>query len=260
MQHWPADKVERRPIKSLLPYARNARTHSDEQVAQIAASMKEWGWTNPILVDEGGTIIAGHGRVLAAKRLGITDAPVMVAEGWSEEKKRAYVLADNKLALNAGWDTEMLAAEIGDLDGAGFDISLLGFSDAELAAMSASKTEGKTDPDEVPEAPETPIAAPGDVWVLGKHRIACGDATDPDVVAKALNGVEPHLMVTDPPYGVKYDANWRSEAARTSEGMGNRAIGAGAVGKVLNDDRTDWREAWALFPRRGPRLAAPVSC
>lgn len=129
---WPADKVERRPIDSLIPYARNSRTHSDEQVAQIAASMREWGWTNPILIDEDGGIIAGHGRVLAARKLGLTDAPCMVAKGWSEAQRRAYVIADNKLALNAGWDSELLRLEIHALDDVGFDLANLGFEGSEL--------------------------------------------------------------------------------------------------------------------------------
>lgn len=132
---WPADRVERRPIEALIPYARNARTHSDEQVAQIAASMREWGWTNPVLVDEAGTIIAGHGRVMAARKLGFTEAPVMVAEGWSEAQKRAYVLADNQLATKAGWDGGILSTELKDLDADGFNLSLIGFDMAELAAL-----------------------------------------------------------------------------------------------------------------------------
>ena len=129
---WPADKVERRAIDSLVPYARNARTHSDEQVAQIAASIREWGWTVPILVDEEGTIIAGHGRIMAAQKLGLKDVPVMVADGWTDAQKRAYVIADNKLALNAWWDTDLLAAEIQDVDGSDIDLALLGFDGTEL--------------------------------------------------------------------------------------------------------------------------------
>jgi ParB-like chromosome segregation protein Spo0J len=240
MKSWPADKVERRAIETLIPYARNARTHSDEQVAQIAASMREWGWTNPILIDEEGSIIAGHGRVLAARVLGLSDAPCMVATGWSEGQKRAYVLADNKLALNAGWDAEMLSLEIKGIADLGFDMTLAGFGEDELAALSADKTEGLTDPDDVPDAPERPVTVLGDVWLLGKHRIVCGDSTDADAVAKCLNGVAPHLMVTDPPYGVEYDPSWREKAGV--------ADGDYAKGKVLNDDNADWREAWALFP------------
>jgi hypothetical protein len=146
---WPADKVERRPIDALIPYARNARTHSEEQVAQIAASIREWGWTVPVLVDEAGGIIAGHGRVLAARKLGLAEVPVMVAAGWSEAQKRAYVLADNKLALNAGWDTAMLAEELKGLADLGFDAALTGFSADELAELS---------PGPVPE--DAPSATP----------------------------------------------------------------------------------------------------
>jgi DNA modification methylase len=240
MKSWPADKVERRAIEKLIPYARNARTHSDEQVAQIAASMREWGWTNPILIDEEGGIIAGHGRVLAARVLGFPDAPCMVAAGWSDGQKRAYVLADNKLALNAGWDAEMLSLEIKGIADLGFDLTLAGFGEDELAALSADKTEGLTDPDDVPDAPERPVTVLSDVWLLGKHRIVCGDSTDADTVSKCLNGVAPHLMVTDPPYGVDYDPSWREKAGV--------AGGDYAKGTVLNDDRADWREAWALFP------------
>ena len=241
---WPADKVERRAVADLIPYARNARTHSDAQVAQIAASVKEWGWTTPILIDEAGSIIAGHGRVMAARKLGLTDVPVMVATGWSEAQKKAYVLADNQLALNAGWDIELLKVEVGDLNLEGFDLSLIGFDDKLLADLLADPNDGLTDPDEVPEPPAVPVTVLGDVWVMGNHRIICGSSTEADTVAKLLGSVKPHLMVTDPPYGVEYDANWRNEATRS----GGKKIGGRAVGKVLNDDQADWREAWALFP------------
>jgi DNA modification methylase len=236
---WPADQVERRPVSDLIPYARNARTHSDAQVAQIAASIREWGWTTPVLVDEAGGLIAGHGRVLAARKLGVTEVPVMVARGWSEAQKRAYVLADNKLAENAGWDEELLRVELSDLRGKGADLSLIGFSDDELASLLVDGTEGLSDPDAVPEAPTEPVSRVGDVWVLGRHRLVCGDSTDTATVAKALNGVRPHLMVTDPPYGVEYDPGWRNRAGLSSTHR---------TGKVENDDRADWREAWALFP------------
>ena len=241
---WPADKIERRPLDGLIPYARNARTHSEEQVAQIAASMREWGWTNPILVDEDNGIIAGHGRLLAARKLGFTEAPVMVARGWSEAQKRAYVIADNKLALNAGWDNALLSAELGELQGLGFDLGLTGFAELELDALLVEQTEGLTDPDEVPEAPAEPVTKLGDVWLLGRHRLVCGDSTTTEAVDAALNGVRPHLMVTDPPYGVEYDPDWRNRADRAN----GKPYGARAVGKVQNDDRADWSEAWALFP------------
>jgi ParB-like chromosome segregation protein Spo0J len=196
---WPADKVERRPVADLIPYARNARTHSDAQVAQIAASVIEWGWTTPVLVDEAGSIIAGHGRVMAARKLGLTDVPVMVATGWTEAQKKAYVLADNQLALNAGWDIDLLKIEVGDLDAEGFNLDLIGFDDKLLADLLAEPTDGLTDPDAVPEPPADPVTVLGDVWVLGNHRIICGSSTEADTVAKLLGSVKPHLMVTDPP-------------------------------------------------------------
>jgi DNA modification methylase len=237
---WPADQVQRWPLDRLTPYARNARTHSAEQVAQIASSIQEWGWTVPVLVDEDGTIIAGHGRVLAAQRLGLAEVPVMIARGWSEAKRRAYVLADNKLTLNGGWDEAMLRAELADLAGMGADLSLTGFSAEEVAALTAEEGTGLTDPDEVPETPAVPVSRLGDVWQLGRHRLVCGDCTDAAIVQQALNGVKPRLMVTDPPYGVEYDPAWRQRAGIAGAGT--------ATGKVLNDDQADWRDAWALFP------------
>jgi DNA modification methylase len=239
MTEWPADKVERRSVSSLIPYARNSRTHSAEQVSQIAASIREWGWTTPVLVDEAGGIIAGHGRILAAQRLGIPEVPCMVAAGWSDAQKRAYIIADNKLALNAGWDNDLFQIEIQALDGDGFDLGLTGFGADELAAFLNCGTEGLTDPDAVPDVPVDPVTALGDIWVLGRHRIACGSSTDAHTVEAVLAGVKPHLMVTDPPYGVEYDASWRVKAGVNMDA---------ASGKVLNDDRADWHEAWALFP------------
>ena len=161
--------------------------------------MQEWGWTNPVLVDEGGGIIAGHCRVLAAGQLGFTEAPVMVATGWSEEQKRAYVIADNQLALNAGWDGDLLSDELRGLKDSGFDLDLMGFADIDFLLARGA---GKTDPDEVPPVPAVPVSVLGDVWLLGRHRLACGDSTTAEAVAAALNGASPHLMVTDPPYGV----------------------------------------------------------
>jgi ParB-like chromosome segregation protein Spo0J len=166
---WPADRVERRRVADLVPYARNARTHSDEQVAQIAASIEAFGWTIPVLVDEAGELIAGHGRVLAAKRLGIEEVPAMVARGWSQAQKAAYVIADNQLALNAGWDEDLLRIEIGALDDLGFDTDLLGFDAAFLAGMLAEPAPASGDPDDVPDVDESApaVSRPGDVWLLG---------------------------------------------------------------------------------------------
>lgn len=235
---WPADHVERWPLDRLVPFARNARTHSPGQVDQIAASMREWGWTNPVLVDEVGTIIAGHGRVEAARKLGFADAPVMVARGWSDPKKRAYVIADNKLALNAGWNEDLLAAELSDLRDLAFDTDLVGFEAGELERLlgGADALDGE---DDVPDTPAKPTSVAGDLWLLGSHRLLCGDATASADVSRLLGSVRPHLMVTDPPYGVKYDPAWRNDVASSQTRR---------TGKVMNDDRADWRDAWALFP------------
>nr|MBA3325251.1 site-specific DNA-methyltransferase [Paracoccaceae bacterium] len=232
-------RIEHRPVASLIPYARNARTHSEDQIALIAGSIREFGFANPILVDGASGIIASHGRVLAARKLGLALVPVIELGHLSEAQKRAYVLADNKLAERAGWDEEMLRMELGDLRSDGFDLGLMGFEMEELARLFDAPAQGLTDPDETPEAPETPVSMPGDVWRLGRHRLVCGDCTDADVVAQALDGVAPNLMVTDPPYGVMYDPDWRNRAG---------AAATKRIGKVLNDDRADWREAWALFP------------
>lgn len=197
---WPADRVERRAVNSLIPYARNPRLHDDAQISQIAASIREFGWTNAVLLDEAGGIIAGHGRVLAAKKLGIADVPVMVAEGWSEAQKRAYVLADNKLTLNGGWDDELLKVEIGDLAEMGFDLALTGFGEDEIAGLLADKTAGLTDPDDAPEPPAIPTSELGDVWVLGRHRLLCGDSTDAETVANVMSGQNADFVFTSPPY------------------------------------------------------------
>lgn len=201
----PADKTERWSLERLIPYAKNARTHSDAQIAQIAASIREWGWTTPVLVDEAGTIIAGHGRLLAAQRLQMTEVPVMVASGWTDAQKRAYVLADNKLALNAGWDNELLGLELADLKGLDFDLDLTGFSPDEIAALQPIQlNEGLTDEDAVPEVPAEPVTKPGDVWVMGKHRLMCGDSTSVDAVEKLIAGEKIEMVFTDPPYNINY--------------------------------------------------------
>jgi hypothetical protein len=241
---WPADKVERIAVARLVPSARNARTHSEGQVEQIAASIQEWGWTMPVLVDEAGGIVAGHGRVMAASKLGIADVPCMTARGWSQQQIAAYRIADNKLALNGGWDDSLLKAEFAELEAGGFDIGLTGFADQELAAIRVDSNSGLRDPDEAPEAPQKPVSALGDIWLLGAHRLVCGDSAAQETVAPALNGVRPHLMVTDPPYGVDYDANWRNERVRED----GTPIAGRAVGRVLNDARADWRSAYLLFP------------
>lgn len=228
-----SENLERRPTAALVPYARNARTHSAEQVSQIAASMREFGWTSPILIDEDDGIIAGHGRLLAAEKLKLPEVPVIVAKGWSEAQKRAYVLADNKLSLNADWDTALLKIELSDLQTGGFDLSLTGFDALEVSGLLSTR-DGLIDPEATPEPPATPVTQLGDLWILGEHRLICGDATDKATVERVLAGHAPHLMVTDPPYGVNYDPSWRASAS--------------AKGRVANDHRADWREAWSLFP------------
>jgi hypothetical protein len=186
-------------------------------------------------------IIAGHGRVLAARKLGLTDIPVMIAANWSEAQKRAYVLADNKIALNAGWDEALLRLELTDLSGMGVDLNLIGFTEGEFAALTASNNPGLTDPDDSPEPPVTPVSRLGDVWLLGRHRLMCGDCTDAGTSSRRLSlAWRRILMVTDPPYGVAYDPAWRKRLGLNGEGA--------AMGQVMNDDRADWREAWALFP------------
>lgn len=202
---WPAAQVEMRAIAELAFFARNSRTHSAEQVEQIAASMREWGWTNPVLVDEAGTIIAGHGRIMAAQKLGLERAPVMVCRGWSEDQKRAYVIADNKLALNAGWDLAKLAVELNDLAASGFSVGLTGFSEDELARM-AGGGRGLTDPDEAPAVWARPVSQRGDVWILGAHRLTCGDATELESVSRVMAGAQADACWTDPPYNVNYES------------------------------------------------------
>ncbi len=218
----PADKVEQWPIEKLVPYAKNSRTHSEDQIAQLAASIKEWGFTSAILVDEDGGIIAGHGRVMAARKLGLASLPVMVAAGWSEAQKRAYVIADNKLALNAGWDNELLALELAELDGLGFDVELTGFSDEEIKAlMPVEVTEGLTDPDDAPAVQENPVTVPGDVWVMGKHRLLCGDSTSVDDLAKLTQGSLVDMWLTDPPYNVAYEGGTKEKLTIKNDSMGD---------------------------------------
>lgn len=233
-------QVVYRPVAELIPFARNARTHSDAQVAQIAASIREFGWTNPVLVDGEAGIIAGHGRVLAARKLRMAEVPTIELAHLSPAQRRAYVIADNQLALQAGWDEQLLRLELGELATDGFDLNLLGFDDKALERLLADPgSEGLTDPDDVPETPAEPVTRPGDVWAMGRHRLVCGDSTDALAVERCLNGARPHLMVTDPPYGVAYDPTWRH---RAGVNVSKR------TGKVENDDKADWREAWALFP------------
>jgi DNA modification methylase len=233
-------RLEFWPVSRLVPSARNARTHSDAQVAEIAGSIRAFGFTNPILVGEQGDVVAGHGRLAAAHQLGLSDVPVILLRGLTDLQRRQLMLADNRIALNAGWDLEMLHLELKDLSGLGADLSLVGFAKHELAAALASGVAtGLTDENEVPGAAEPAVTALGDVWCLGPHRLACGDSTDVDTVTALLNGLAPHLMVTDPPYGVEYDPSWRHRAGVNQSSR---------VGKVRNDGQADWEAAWGLFP------------
>ncbi len=210
MLHRLPDTVEHWPLDRLRPYARNPRTHSDEQVAQIAASIVEFGWTNPVLVAGDGTVIAGHGRLDAARRLGLDAVPVVVLDHLSEAQRRAYVIADNKLALNAGWNEELLATELHALNGDGFDLALTGFDEEELDRLLApldddDNGDGDADGDVAPDPPRNPVTRPGDLWCLGSHRLLCGDSTNAEDVARVMAGARASLLFTSPPYGNQRD-------------------------------------------------------
>jgi DNA modification methylase len=232
LEHWPVDR--------LVPSPRNARTHSAAQVAEIAGSIRAFGFVNPILVGPNGDVIAGHGRLSAARQLGFASVPVIPIGGLSDIQRRQLMLADNRIALNAGWDLEMLNLELKEIAVLGADLSLLGFTKQELAsALQGGVASGLTDENDSPEPADAAVSMPGDVWCLGAHRIGCGDSTDPSTVAVVLGGVSPRLMATDPPYGVEYDPSWRHRAGVNHSSR---------TGKVRNDERADWDQAWALFP------------
>ena len=234
--------IERWPIERLLPYAANARTHPDEQIAQIAGSIAEFGFNVPCLVDERGVLIAGHGRLLAARKLHLAEVPVIRLDHLTDAQARAFRIADNQIAVNADWDEATLSAELARLKEDGFDLDLLGFPESELDRLLdglGTGSEGRADENDVPEPPAEPVTQAGDLWLLGEHRLLCGDATVATDVERLIADVSPHLMVTDPPYGVDYDPAWRNEAGVSATTR---------TGKVSNDDRADWREAWALFP------------
>lgn len=243
-------------VEPLTPYERNARTHSPEQIEQIKASIRRFGFVGVIGYDDKGLAI-GHGRRQAAlelwqlgedvwgpgkrEKLPVGRLPAIDISGLADEERRALIIADNQLALNAGWDEDVLRAEIEALQGAEFDISLLGFADDELAALFNPAKDGRTDPDALPDVPAVAASRAGDLWVLGNHRLVCGDATDAADVDSVLDGQVPQLMVTDPPYGVNYHPAWRNEALPVWKK-------SRATGEVQNDDRADWHEAWELYP------------
>jgi len=223
-------KIETRLVADLIPYASNSRTHSDTQVAQIAASIRQFGWTNPILIDGENTIIAGHGRLLAARKLGMEDVPAIILDHLSKAEQRALVIADNQLALNAGWDMDMLKAEIDDLKLEGFDLDLLGFDENFLdGLLEPEPTEGLTDEDAVPEAPVVPKTVLGDVWLLGSHRLMCGDSTSMSSFDTLMDGARADMIFTDPPYGMSYGGG--RAAGSTKKGALVKAHGM-----IINDD------------------------
>ena len=251
-------KVVYRPLKGLVPYAKNSMQHPAAQIEKIMASMAEFGWTNPLLVADN-DLIAGHARLVAA--LQIAEAGLVIPgnkDPWAgptvdlshltKNQRAAYVIADNRLARDGKFDNGLLAEELGWLSDDGFNIGLIGFEDDELAMLLGGTAPGEgPDPDDVPETPVHPVTQPGDIWILGKHRIACCDSRDPQMVSDLLNGVQPHLMVTDPPYGDDYDPKDRGKI-RTTDGKTLSHNKHRAVGKVAQDDVSDWGEAYRLFP------------
>jgi DNA modification methylase len=219
------------PTADLIPYARNSRTHSDAQIAKIASSIREFGFLNPIITDGSNGIVAGHGRVLAAQKLGLKEVPIIEAKHLTEAQKRAYVIADNRMALDAGWDADMLKVELGELQGLNFDLALTGFDPGELDGFLADKTEGLTDPDAVPEVPANPVTVAGDVWIMGRHRLMCGDSTDAAHIKQLMNGKAANFCFTSPPYN----------AAMTADQMHSSAPKAGKGGLYVggySDNRT----------------------
>ena len=223
------------PVEQLIPYARNSRTHSDAQIAQIAASIREFGFLNPIIIDGDRGIISGHGRVMAARILGLDSLPCIEASHLTEAQRKAYVIADNKLALNAGWDNDLLRVELSELGELGFDLELTGFSVDEISALEVDPepAQGLTDEDAVPEPPDNPVTVDGDVWLMGGHRLMCGDSTSIDAVERLMDGEKADMLITDPPYNVDY-------AGKTKEALTikNDAMGDSQFRQFLRDSYT----------------------
>lgn len=255
-------RIEHLPLDELAPYARNSRTHSPEQIAQVAASIREFGFTNPVLIDAQGGIIAGHGRVMAARQLGLAEVPCIRLPHLTDAQKRAYIIADNKLALNAGWDDELLALELRDLDALGFDLDLTGFADDEISKLldlelGEGEGEGQGDADAVPEVRPDPISKPGDVWVLGRHRLMCGDSCAPETYVALLQGQHGDLVFTDPPYGVDFSSRMEAQhqAAKKNPRHKRTAHANGIPNDALSDNAQ--KEFWlAAFTQIAANIKA----
>jgi len=228
------------PIERCIGYARNPRKN-DHAVDRVASAIREFGFRVPIVAKSDGTVVDGHLRLKAAAKLGMTEVPVILADDLTDAQIKAFRLSVNKVSEFAEWDVELLNLEFADLDAAGFDLTLTGFDLGEIAALTLDATEGLTDPDAVPDAPAVPVTVLGDVWLLGRHRLMCGDSTSIDAVERLMDGQKPNTMVTDPPYGVELDQSWRDKA------LGGKALGKGNAHLVDNDDRADWTDVWSLF-------------
>jgi len=228
-------QIVQRKIEDLIPYVKNSRTHSEDQIAQIAASIKEFGWTNPVLIDGDNGIIAGHGRVMAARKLKYKQVPTIELKDLTETQKKAYIIADNRLALNAGWDNEMLTIELNDLLADGFALDILGFDPKELSALLEPEVvEGLTDEDAVPDIPDEPQTKLGDIYQLGNHRLMCGDSTSIDAVDKLMDGQKADMVFTDPPYGVSYTGGLQDKG---------KGLKGNAREMIKNDDIDLYEEA-----------------
>jgi DNA modification methylase len=227
-------QIEQVPVEKLIPYVNNSRTHSEEQVAQIAASIREFGFNNPVLIDKDDTIIAGHGRIQAARKLGLAEVPCVRLEHLTETQRKAYIIADNRLALNAGWNEELLTIELNDLLADGFALDILGFDSDELKSLldPVTPTEGLTDEEAVPEVPEEPKTKPGDIYQLGRHRLMCGDSTSIDAVEKLMDGQKADMVFTDPPYGI-------SIVGKKGSVGGVKLAKVGTYAPVAGDDSID---------------------
>jgi len=237
-------KIEYRKTSELIPYVNNSRTHSDEQVTQIASSIKEFGFTNAILIDDEGGVIAGHGRIMAATLLKLDEVPTITLSGITKAQRKAYVITDNQLALNAGWNLDTLKLEIETLQELDFDTEVLGFDDDFLASLMDEPVDGLTDEDEVPEAPEVPVSVRGDIWQLGNHRLMCGDSTSIDDVETLMDGQKADMVFTDPPYGISIVQNNQIGGGGAfgkgkKQKAGGKVIEAGQYAPVVGDDSID---------------------